>query len=106
MESRGKSERRRDGPGRGLWQGRCLNTPGWIHGELQDFATALELNRQTVRAAQSARVPDPEVESDGRLNLGHVLLALGRLGEAAAEVQAVERVVRRPRREKHGMRWR
>jgi tetratricopeptide (TPR) repeat protein len=89
-----------------FWQGRCLNTLGWIHHELQEFTTALELNQQALQAAQAAPFPDPEVEGNTRLNLGDALLALGRWDDADLQFQAVEQVVRHPRPEEHWMLWR
>ena len=92
--------------GDALMQGRCLNTLGWIHGELQDWETALALNRQSLEVAQEAHFPDPEVENNARLNVGDALLALGRGDEAAAAFQNVERVVNHPGPKDQWMLWR
>src|SRR5262249_42175171 len=76
-----------------LWKGRCLNTMGWVYAETQDHPRALELNTLAFEAAQELKIPDPEVENNTRLNLGDSLVALGRLDEAAAQYQMVQRVV-------------
>ena len=76
--------------------GRCLNTLGWIYGELQDHEQALVCNAQALQAVLAMPSPDPEALNNTRLNLGDNLLALGRLDEAEQQLQAVERVVRQP----------
>jgi tetratricopeptide (TPR) repeat protein/transcriptional regulator with XRE-family HTH domain len=90
--------------------GRCLNTLGWIHGELQDHRRAAELNTRGVTAAltaaQELNAPDAEVESNARLNLGDSLLALGRLEEAEAQFRLVEQIVRNPPPQDRCMLWR
>ena len=80
-----------------FWYARALNTIGWIYGELQDFQQAMSWNSRGVKVAQVANFPDPEVESNARLNLGDNLMALGRLNEAEEQFQTVEQVVLRPR---------
>jgi tetratricopeptide (TPR) repeat protein len=85
---------------------RILNTLGWIYGEIQAYERAMECNQQAVHAAQEVSLPDPEVESNARLNLGDNLLALGRLDEAEAHFQWVEQVARRPQSQDHFMLWR
>jgi tetratricopeptide (TPR) repeat protein len=87
-------------------RGPCLNTLGWIHGELQDHERAIELNRQSLQAALRSKDPDPEAEHNARLNLGDSLLALGRLEEAEQQFQIVERVVRQPQPTELYMLWR
>ena len=92
--------------GESFIRARALNTAGWIHGELQDHARALELNGQSLALAEAIETADPEIESNARLNLGDSLLALGRLDEAEAHFRAVERVVRDPRPQDRWMLWR
>ncbi len=94
------------GSGEAFVRARALNTAGWIHGELQDHARALELNGQSLTLAEAIETADPEIESNARLNLGDSLLALGRLDEAEAHFRAVERVVRAPRPQDRWMLWR
>ncbi|MCH8994799.1 MAG: tetratricopeptide repeat protein, partial [Chloroflexi bacterium] len=85
---------------------RALNTMGWLYGEIQNHARAMEWNARGVEAAGEAHFPDPEVESNARLNLGDNLLALGRLEEAEEQFKIVEQVARNPRPEDRWMLWR
>ena len=85
---------------------RALNTAGWIHCELQDHERALELNEQSLALAGAIETADTEIGSNARLNLGDSYLALGRLDEAEAHFQAVERIVRNPRPQDRWMLWR
>ncbi len=85
---------------------RALNTIGWIYGELQDHRRAIEWNTRGVEAAVEANFPDPEVESNARLNLGDNLMSLGRLDEAEEQFQKVEQVARNPRPQDRWMLWR
>jgi tetratricopeptide (TPR) repeat protein/transcriptional regulator with XRE-family HTH domain len=94
------------GSGESFIRARALNTAGWIHGELQDHARAMELNGRSLDLARAIETADPEIESNARLNLGDSLLALGRLAEAEAHFRAVERVVRDPRPQDRWMLWR
>jgi class 3 adenylate cyclase/tetratricopeptide (TPR) repeat protein len=75
---------------------RTINTVGWIYGELEDHARALEWNRRGVQVATEANEVHPEVECNARLNVGDNLMALGQLDAAEAEFQHVERIVRDP----------
>lgn len=61
---------------------------------------------QGLRETEEANLPDPEVESNARLNLGDNLLALGRLEEAEDHFRKVERVVRDPRPQDRWQLWR
>ena len=56
----------------------------------------MDWNERGLEAAVEAHSPDPECESNARLNLGDNLLALGRLDEAEEHFRTVERVVRNP----------
>jgi len=84
---------------------RCLNTMGWLYGELQEFGRALEWNRKGLEAARAIPAPNPEVEMNALLNLGENLAALGRPDEAEEHFRQVERVVRDPAGPRW-MRWR
>ncbi|GAC1432568.1 MAG: hypothetical protein NVSMB65_06220 [Chloroflexota bacterium] len=86
--------------------GRCLNTLGWIYGELQDHERALGFNAQALQAVLGMQTPEPEAVNNARLNLGDNLLALGRLDEAEQQFQTVEQVVRQPRLAEQFMLWR
>jgi class 3 adenylate cyclase/tetratricopeptide (TPR) repeat protein len=77
-----------------LIRARSLNTVGWILGELQDHEAAVEWDERSEVVALEIGAPDPEIESNARLNLADSLLALGRLDEAEKYYQTVEYVVR------------
>jgi tetratricopeptide (TPR) repeat protein len=85
---------------------RALNTAGWLHGEIQDHERALDLNGQSLALTGAIETADTEIGNNARLNLGDSLAALGRLDEAEAQFQIVERVVRAPRPQDHWMLWR
>ena len=59
-----------------------------------------------VEAIAEASFPDPECESNARLNLGDNLVALGRPDEAEEQFRKVEKVVRNPRPQDRWMLWR
>jgi class 3 adenylate cyclase/tetratricopeptide (TPR) repeat protein len=84
-----------DRTGELLVKARAMNTVGWVLGELQDHEAAIEWNKQSEQAALEVHAPDPEIESNARLNLGDNLRALGRLDEAEKYYEMVEEVVRR-----------
>ncbi len=86
-----------DRVGETLTRARALNTVGWVLGELQDHETAIEWDKQSEEVALAIGLPDPEVESNARLNIGDSLMALGRLDEAEEYFKLVEEVVRKPR---------
>jgi tetratricopeptide (TPR) repeat protein len=94
------------GIGETFIQARALNTAGWIRGELQDHERALELNRRSLDLVGTIETADTEIGSNARLNLGDSLLALGRLDDAEAQFQAVERITRNPRPPDRWMLWR
>jgi tetratricopeptide (TPR) repeat protein len=75
---------------------RVVNSIGWAYNELYDYERALEWNRRGTEEAAAAGFPDPECESNARLNMGDALLALGRLDEAEEQFAHVERIVRDP----------
>lgn len=76
---------------------RCINSVGWLYCELQNHERAIEWNTRGMLAAQAIQSPDPEVESNARLNLADSLTALGRFDEAEAHYAWVEAVYRNPR---------
>ena len=78
-------------------QMRCLNTVGYVLGELHDFDGAQPWNRQSLEMALKTQAPVPEVEMNARLNLAENLLGLDRLDDAATQFRIVEEEVRRPR---------
>ena len=91
--------------GEKVWYARHLNGAGWLYGELQDARGAMDWNRRSLAAALETNVPDPECESNARLNLGDNLLALGQPDAAAEQFRIVERIVRHPRPTDHWMLW-
>jgi tetratricopeptide (TPR) repeat protein len=66
-----------------IFRVRCLNTMGYVYGEIGDLTRAMYWNEKGLEAALAARAPVPEVEMNARLNLAENLLSLGRLDEAA-----------------------
>jgi tetratricopeptide (TPR) repeat protein len=85
---------------------RLLNTLGWIYGEIQDHHQAMEWNERGIKAAQEVGFPDPEVESNARLNLADNLLAFGRLDEAKEHFLIVEQIIRNPQPQEYYSLWR
>jgi tetratricopeptide (TPR) repeat protein len=77
-----------------LVRARALNTVGWILAELQDHESAIEWDRRSEETALEINSPDPEIESNARLNMGDSLRALGRGEEAEKYYAMVEQVVR------------
>ncbi len=84
---------------------KTMNSIGWVYHELGDYERALEWNRRGVEEAVAAGFPDPECESNARLNVGDSLLALGRLDEAEEQFAHVERIVRDPRPHDRWVLW-
>ena len=82
----------------GIVPHQALNTLGWVYGELQDHARALEWNTRGLAAALETDLRGVHFEcmNHARLNLGDTLAALGRLDEAEEQYRAVEQVVRHP----------
>ena len=83
--------------GEPLWRARALDLVGWLYGELQDHERARHWNTQSVHAALKLAGPSLQIEIHARLNLADNLLALGRLAEAAEQLQTVDPIVRHPR---------
>jgi tetratricopeptide (TPR) repeat protein len=77
-----------------LVRARAQNTVGWVLSELQDHEAAIEWDKRSEETALEINAPDPEIESNARLNLGDSLRALGRPDEAETYYQMVEQVVR------------
>ena len=91
--------------GEKVWYARHLNGTGWLYGELQDARGAMDWNRRSLAGALESTAPDPECESNARLNLGDSLLALGQPDAAAEQFRLVERIVRHPRPTDHWLLW-
>ncbi len=85
---------------------RALNTKGWIYGELQDHERALQFNFESYECASVPTATDPEVVNNARLNLGDMLMAVGRHAEAEAHFRVVEETIRHPRPQDHLLLWR
>ena len=85
---------------------RCLNTLGYVYGELADVARAMPWNQEGLDLAIAINAPVPEVEMNARLNLVENLLAQGRLDEAEGHLRLVETVVRHPQPGQNWNRWR
>jgi len=88
-----------------LIRARALNTVGWVLGELQDHETAIEWDKRSEETALEMNAPDPEIESNARLNTGDSLRALGRPDEAEKYYQMVEEVVRNAKPREQFMLW-
>ena len=73
---------------------RLLNCLGWLHSELGDFDTAVELNRQS--ADEGRRRKDPGTLPNAELNLGDIFLARGDLELAREMFERVDRFARDP----------
>ena len=83
--------------------GRCLNTLGWIHGDLQDSERALALNRRCLEVTEER---DPEVAANARLNAADALITLGRWEEADQEYERIASFVRTATGHDRRMSWR
>ncbi|HEV8574692.1 MAG TPA: tetratricopeptide repeat protein, partial [Dehalococcoidia bacterium] len=88
-----------------LVRARAMNTVGWVLGELQDHETAIEWDKRSEETALEMNAPDPEIESNARLNTGDSLRALGRPDEAEKYYQMVEEVVRNAKPREQFMLW-
>jgi class 3 adenylate cyclase/tetratricopeptide (TPR) repeat protein len=74
-----------------IWQHRFLNCLGWLHTELGDLQTALELNR---RGAEGARKRgDPETQANAQINVGDILVLQGDLALAGELLDEVLKMV-------------
>ncbi len=89
--------------GDALAMGRCLNTLGWIHGDLQDPERSLALNRRCLQVTEER---DPEVAGNAHLNAADALVALGRWQEADDEYERVGSFVRTASGHDRRMIWR
>jgi tetratricopeptide (TPR) repeat protein len=87
-------------------QARALNTLGWLYLELGSVERALDCNRRSLALAAALPAPDPEIQSNARLNLADCLMTVGRLAEAETFLREVEHIVRHPRPEDRWMLWR
>jgi class 3 adenylate cyclase/tetratricopeptide (TPR) repeat protein len=89
--------------GDALAMGRCLNTLGWIHGDLQDSERALAFNRRCLQVTEER---DPEVAANARLNAADALVALGRWEEGDEEYERIASFVRSATGHDRRMSWR
>jgi class 3 adenylate cyclase/tetratricopeptide (TPR) repeat protein len=76
-----------------FYQGRMMNTLGWIYGDLQDFDRSIEWNERSLSSARGNYPPGPEVEGNALVNLADDFIALGRLDEAEDRLGEVARMV-------------
>ncbi len=77
-------------------KGRLLNTLGWAHTEFGCHAIAAELNQGGTEIAREAVemgliAGAPELYANSAINLSRNLMALGRLDEAEAALEPIER---------------
>ena len=79
--------------GEHFFQGRMLNTLGWIYGELQDFDRAIEWNQRSLQAARGWSPRQPDVEANALANLADDFIALGRLDEAEERLREIAKMV-------------
>jgi tetratricopeptide (TPR) repeat protein len=79
--------------GEHFFQGRMMNTLGWVYGELQDFDRAIEWNQRSVEAARGWSPRQPDVEGHALANLADDLIALGRLDDAEERLREIARMV-------------
>jgi tetratricopeptide (TPR) repeat protein len=79
-----------------MGQARALNTLGWVHGDLGDHDGGITWNRRCLEFIAPLAFPDPEIEANTRLNLADDFMRLGRLDDAAGELDWVHEVVRDP----------
>jgi tetratricopeptide (TPR) repeat protein len=75
---------------------RCLNTVGYVYGELGDTSEAIRWNRLGLEAVLATKAPVSEVEMNARLNLAENLLAERDLDGAEEHFRIVEADVRHP----------
>jgi len=86
-----------------VWHQRLLNASGWLHLELGDADSALDLNR---RGAEGARKRgDHETIANSEINLGDVCMTKGDLVLAQEFLGGVHRLVKDPATSEW-MRWR
>lgn len=75
-----------------LTRARCLNTVGWIRGDLGDHASALAWNERCLAFLREIDIPDEEVEANARVNIAEVHLVEGRLDDARPELDRVAEI--------------
>ena len=75
---------------------RILNTIGWANYEVLDLDEAERWNRRSLELAQEIDLPDPEIESNARLNLADIELERGDLERARTQLDWVGSVVTDP----------
>jgi class 3 adenylate cyclase/tetratricopeptide (TPR) repeat protein len=79
--------------GEHFFQGRMMNTLGWIYGDLQDFDRAIEWNERSLQAARGWSPRQPDVEANALANLADNFIALGRLDEAEERLREIAKMV-------------
>ena len=67
--------------------GRITNSLGWLHQELGDFRSALELDREAAELGRRHRIGNVEVSS--QINIGADLVRLGEPGQALAMLEGM-----------------
>lgn len=85
------------------WYSRFPNTLGWIYSEIGDFASALRLNTEGVRAGIEAGTP--EAEANAHINLANTCLLLSERSRAGEHLRHGEAILNRDGH-KHWLRWR
>ena len=84
-------------------QGRLLNTLGWFHHELGDFATAVTYNQRSVELGRASGIDNVEISA--LVNLGYDYLALGEPARALATFEPTFARVEREGFGAHKWRW-
>jgi len=79
--------------GERYWLPRIPNTLGWIHREMQDLETALQLDTENVRLASEMGMV--EGRANAHVNLAHDYLALGDPDRAFEHLQQAEQLFNR-----------
>ena len=79
--------------GEHFFQGRMLNTLGWIFGDLQDFDRAIKSNQRSLEAARGWSPRQPDVEANALANLADDFIALGRLDEGEERLCEIAKMV-------------
>jgi DNA-binding SARP family transcriptional activator len=83
--------------------GRLLNTLGWFHHELGDFANAIAYNQQSVDMGRVSGINNVEISAI--INLGYDYLALGQPSQALACLEPTLARVEREGFGAHKWRW-
>jgi tetratricopeptide (TPR) repeat protein len=76
--------------GEPFWLSRLPNTLGWLHREVYDLETAVQLDAESIRQGREFDVF--EAEANAQVNLGHNYLALGEPARAFEHLQEAKRL--------------